>query len=147
MIIFHSQISLTGSVVLLGWCFIVDVSSQEITLVSSLQATNRTYVCPDEIATYVCRGGGNAIDLFATLFISSNNPISYVLGDVLGTEFVTGPILTNLTSTADSIMIANIIVQNSTLQQFSIITMQYAHLSKKLKPCTDFQVTVLTRYL
>ncbi len=105
--------------VLLG-CFIVDVSGQEITVVSSLQATNRTYVCPGEIATYLCRGGGTEIDLYAPPYISLSSPISYVFGDTLGNGFGSDPIVTNLISTAESIMIANILVQNASLPEFSL---------------------------
>ncbi len=116
---FHSQISLIGPVVL-GWCFIVDVSCQEITLVSSLLATNRTYVCPDEIVTYVCSGGGNEIDLYAPPHISLSNSLSYARGDTEGSGLGVGPILTVLFSTAEPLMIANILVQNASLPEFSI---------------------------
>ena len=108
------------SVLLLGGCLIVDVSGQT-TIMSSLQATNRMYVCPGEIVTYVCSGAGNQITLSAPPHISSSNPLSYARGDSPRRGFLRdGPIVTNLISTDSPSMVADLIVQNSSLLEFSV---------------------------
>ena len=111
------------SVLLLGvcTCLIVNVSSQTM-LRSSLQSTNQTYVCPHEIVIYVCSGVGDVIDLYAPPHVPSDLPLSYVRGfDTPGTEYVLGPIKTNLTSTILPLMEADLFVLNSSLPEFFII--------------------------
>ncbi len=86
-------------VLLLGGCLIVDVSGQT-TIISSLQSTNRMYVCPGEIVTYVCSGVGNQIRLSAPPYVPSDVPLLYVRGDTLGLgRLRDGPIVSNLIST------------------------------------------------
>ncbi len=114
---------MTWSVLLLGVCIclIVNVSSQTM-LRSSLQATNQTYVCPDEIVTYVCSGVGDVINLYAPPYVLSDLPLSYMRGiDTPGTKYVLGPIKTNLTSTISPLMEADLFVLNSSLPEFFII--------------------------
>ncbi len=110
------------SVLLLGGCLIVDVSGQT-TIISSLQATNRMYACPGEIVTYVCSGVGDQIRLSAPPFVPSNTPLLYVrLVDTPGSGNVRdGPILSNLVSTDSPLMVADLIVQNSSLPEFSVL--------------------------
>ncbi len=113
---------MTWSVLLLGvcTCLIVNVSSQTM-LRSSLQSTNQTYVCPDEIVTYVCSGVGDVINLYAPPHVPSDFPLSYMRGfDTPGTEYVLGPIKTNLTSTILPLMEADLFVLNSSLPEFFI---------------------------
>ncbi len=101
-------------------CLIMNVSGQT-TLRSSLQATNRMYVCPGENVTFVCSGVGDVINLYAPPYISFNLPLTYVRGlDAPGTIFVLPPIETNLTSTDSSLMVANGLVLNSSSLEFSI---------------------------
>ena len=105
-----------GVVMLLG----VDVSGQT-TIVSSLQSTNRTYVCPGEIVTYVCSGVGTQIRLSAPPHIPSDVPLTYVREDTPGRGYLgDGPIASNLISTDSSLMVADLIVQNSSLPEFSV---------------------------
>ncbi len=107
-----------GAVILLG----VDVSGQT-TIVSSLQSTNRTYVCSGEIVTYVCSGVGNEIRLSAPPHILSGTPVSYVRGgsDLPGAgKLRDGPIVSILISTDSPLMVADLIVQNASLPEFSI---------------------------
>ncbi len=104
-----------GVVILLG----VDVSGQT-TIVSSLQSTNRMYVCPGEIVTYVCRGVGSQIRLSAPPYVNMFLPFAYVHGDSLGTGNIgDGPIVSNLISTTSPMMVADLIVQNSSLPEFT----------------------------
>ena len=107
-----------GAVILLG----VDVSGQT-TIVSSLQSTNRTYVCPGEIVTYVCSGTGNQIRLSAPPHVTnSTSPFLYARGDSLGTGNIgNGPIVSNLISTTLPMMVADLIVQNSSLPEFTVL--------------------------
>ncbi len=104
---------------LLGVCLVVDVSGQTITFTSSLQSTRRNYVCPEEIVTYVCSGVGNEIRLYAPPYISQDLPLTFVNGDTLGSGRFSGPIVANLISTSP-LMIADLIVQNSSLPEFSV---------------------------
>ncbi len=105
-----------GAVILLG----VDVSGQT-TIVSSLQSTNRTYVCPGEIVTYVCRGVGSQIRLSAPPYVNMSLPFTYVRGDPPGLGRIRdGSIVSNLISTDSPLMVADLIVQNSLLPEFSV---------------------------
>ena len=107
------------SLLLLGGCLIVDVSGQT-TITSSLQSTNRMYVCPGEIVTYLCSGSGNEIRLSAPPYVPFNIPFSYLSTDNLGSgNLGDGPIVTNLISTSP-LMEADLIVQNSSLPEFSV---------------------------
>ena len=64
-------------------------------------------------------------------------------GDTLGTGNLRGPIVLNLISTGPPLMVADLIVQNTSLPEFSIHCAVYAQLSKKMTPSgTDLQVTV-----
>ena len=117
-------VSVQGSVIwlvlLLKGCLIVDVSGQT-TVISSLQATNRTYVCPGEIVTYVCSGVGGQIRLSAPPYIPLGAPLLYERGEPLGTGHLrNGPIVSNLVSTDLPSMVADLIVQNSLLPEFSV---------------------------
>ncbi len=95
--------------------------SGQTTIMSSLQATNRMYVCPGEIVTYVCSGVGNEIRLSAPPHIPFDTPVSYGRGDNLGTgNLRAGPIASNLISTSSPSMVADLIVQNSSLLEFSV---------------------------
>ncbi len=110
------------SVLLLGGCLIVNVSGQT-TIISSLQSTNRMYVCPGEIVTYLCSGSGNTIRLTAPPYVPLDNPLSYGRGDTLGSGQLGiggGPIVSNLISTDSPLMVADLIVQNSSLPEFSV---------------------------
>ncbi len=115
------QGSVIWSVLLLGGCLIVNVSGQT-TIRSSLQSTNRMYVCPEEIVTYVCSGVGSQLRLSAPQHILLNAPLLYVRGvDDPGTGFVrNGPIVSTLVSTDLPLMEANLIVQNSSLPKFFV---------------------------
>ncbi len=74
--------------------------SGQTTIRSSLQSTNRMYVCPEEIVTYVCSGAGNVIRLSAPPHILSIAPLTYARGDTPGRGFLGGgPIVSNLIST------------------------------------------------
>ncbi len=98
----------------------MDVSGQA-TIISSLQSTNRMYVCPGEIVTYVCSGVGNEIRLSAPPHVSLGTPVSYVRGEPLGKgNLRAGPIASNLISTDSPSMVADLIVQNSSLPEFSV---------------------------
>ncbi len=95
--------------------------SVQTTIVSSLQSTNRMYVCPGEIVTYVCSGVGNVIRLSAPPHIPSDVPLLYVRGDTLGLgRLGDGPIVSILISTTSPSMVADLIVQNSSLPEFSV---------------------------
>ncbi len=94
--------------------------SGQTTIRSSLQSTNRMYVCPGEIVTYVCSGDGNTIRLSAPPYIPLNVPLTYARGDNLGTGNLLNGIATNLISTTLPIMEADLIVQNSSLLEFSV---------------------------
>ncbi len=94
--------------------------SGQTTIMSSLQATNRMYVCPGEIVTYVCSGVGNEIRLSAPPHIPLNAPVSYVRGDTLGTGNLRGLIVLNLISTDSPLMVVDLIVQNVLLLEFSV---------------------------
>ena len=106
------------SVLLLG----VDVSGQT-TVISSLQATNRMYVCPGEIVTYVCSGVGDQIRLTAPPYVPVGLPFAYVRGrDTPGKgQLRDSPIVsTTLLSTTAPLMVADFIVHNSSLPEFSV---------------------------
>ncbi len=105
-------------VLLLGGCLTVDASVQTI-IISSLQATNRMYVCPGEIVTYVCSGNGSLIMLSAPPHVDSNIPLTYAQADTPGSGNLGGPIVSNLVST-DPLMVADLIVQNYSLPEFSV---------------------------
>ncbi len=94
--------------------------SGQTTIISSLQSTNRMYVCPGEIVTYVCSGVGNQIRLSAPPYVFVGAPLSYTLGDPLALGRIgIGPIVTSLISTSP-LMVADLIVQNSSLPEFSV---------------------------
>ncbi len=97
------------------------MSGQDVTLTSSLEALGRTYVCPGEVVTYVCNGTGSAIDLYAPPHVPSVARSSYIR-DIhpAGAGFANAPIFTILVSTEDSRMIADLIVQTTTLPNFTI---------------------------
>ncbi len=98
----------------------MDVSGQT-TIRSSLQSTNRMYVCPEEIVTYVCRGVGNQIRLSAPPHIPSDVPLTYARGDTPGRGYLGGgPIVSNLISTISPSMVADLIVHNSSLPEFFV---------------------------
>ncbi len=109
------------SALLLGVCLIVDVSGQT-TLISSLESTNRLYVCSGEVVTYVCSGAGEQIRLSAPPYVSLNVPLSYVRGvDAPGSgRLGDGPIASNLISTDSSLMVADLIVHNPSLPDFYV---------------------------
>ncbi|XP_064404105.1 uncharacterized protein LOC135349505 [Halichondria panicea] len=112
--------SVIWSVLLLGGCLIVNVSDQT-TIRSSLESTNRMYVCPGEIVTYVCIGTGDQIRLSAPPYVTVSLPLSYARRDTLGLGRIgDGPIVSNLISTDSLLMVADLIVQNSSLPEFSV---------------------------
>ena len=107
------------SALLLGVCLIINVSGLRITFTSSLQSTNRIYSCPGEIVTYVCSGNGSEMDLYAPPYVSSTFPLSYDINDTPGLKLGgSGPIVTNLSSISP--LKANLVVQNSSLPEFSV---------------------------
>ncbi len=109
---------------LLGVCLITNVSGLRMTFTSSLQSMNRTYSCPGEIVTYVCSGNGSEIDLYAPPHISLTSPLSYDIHDTPGLKLIgPGPIVTNLTSTSP--LEATLLVQNSSLPEFSVHCIVY----------------------
>ena len=107
------------SLLLLGGGLVLNVSGQT-TIISSLQSTNRMYVCPEEIVTYVCIGVGSQIRLSAPPYVSLSAPLSYARGDALGSGHFLNSIATNLISTTSPLMEADLIVQNSSLPEFSV---------------------------
>ncbi len=117
--------------VLLEVCLIINVSGLRMTFTSSLQSTNRTYSCPGEIVTYVCSGNGSEMDLYAPPHVSSTFPLTYDINDTPGLKLGgSGPIVTSLTSTNP--LEANLLVQNSSLPEFSVHCIVRAHsFSKK----------------
>ncbi len=112
----------------------VDVSGQT-TILSSLQSTNRMYICPGEIVTYVCNGTGNQIRLSAPPYVNVSLPLSYGRGDSLGTGNIgNGPIVSNLISTTSPTMVADLIVQNSSLPEFTVLC---TVLNCTVRPCSN----------
>ncbi len=113
--------------VLLGVCLTLNVSCLRITFKSSLQSKNRTYPCPGEIVTYVCNGNGSdSMDLYAPPYVSLTFPLSYDINDSPGLKLGgSGPIVTTLTSTSP--LEANLLVQNSSLPEFSVHCIVRAH--------------------
>ena len=88
---------------------------------NSLQATNRMYVCPGEIVTYVCNGTGDQIRLSAPPYVTVGLPLSYARGDLPGLGRIrNGSIVSNLISTDSPLMVADLIVQNPSLPEFSV---------------------------
>ncbi len=102
--------------VLFGCLFVGGVSSQVIT--SSLEVTDREYVCPGEIVTYVCTGSGSNISLYAPPQISSDRQISYFSSDAVGTGIIRDEILTNLF--AINPFVVDLIVQDTSLTGLTI---------------------------
>ncbi len=79
------------------------------------------YVCPGEIVTYVCSGAGDQIRLSAPPHIPLGVPLLYVRGDPPGLgRLEDGPIVSNLILTTSPLMVADLIVQNSSLPEFSV---------------------------
>ncbi len=123
---------------IIGVCLIINLNVSGLTMnfTSSLQSTNRTlsrtYFCPGEIVTYVCSGNGSQMDLYAPPYVFSTSPLSYNINDLPGLELSgPGPIVTNLTSTSP--LEANLLVQNSSLPEFSIhciVRGEYSSLKK-----------------
>ncbi len=110
--LFSTQISL----VLFGCCFVKDVSGQDVTLTSSLEASGRKYVCPGEVVTYVCDGTESGINLYAPPLVPSGARSSYTRSiHSAGEGFANAPIFTILVSTEQPRMIADLLVQNTTL--------------------------------
>ena len=117
---------------LLEVCLIINVSGLRINFMSSLQSTNRTYSCPGEIVTYVCSGNGSEMDLYAPPHVSSTFPLTYDINDTPGLKLGgSGPIVTSLTSTSP--LEANLLVQNSSLPEFSVHCIVREHLSSTSK--------------
>ncbi len=90
------------------------VSSQEdIGFSCSLRATGQRYVCPGETVTYVCSGTGDVIDLYTPPNITSDSPLSFARGNVIGSGLTQDPIIAHLISTDSAKMMASVIVVNS----------------------------------
>ena len=97
------------------------MSAQNISFTSSLEATGRTYVCPDEVVSYVCSGTGDEINLYAPPYVNLSQALSFARGDTPGSGLGRGPIISNLISTPeDPLMVAGVLVPNPLLPEFTI---------------------------
>ncbi len=86
-----------------------------ISFTSSLEETDREFVCPEEVVSYVCSGAGSLIRLFAPPELPFHEALIFVRGDDPGTELRGDPIVANLISDSFPLMIAEVTVPNTSL--------------------------------
>ena len=90
------------------------VSCQDdVSFSCSLSATGQAYVCPEESVTYVCSGPGDMIELNS----SPNVSVLFERGNVIGTRLSADPFLAYLISTDFPMMMAGVVVVNSSFDQ------------------------------
>ncbi len=86
--------------------------SDQPVLTSSL-STEREYVCPGEVVTYVCNGTGNEIEMYAPPHVSSAERFSYLRGDNLGPGQEVNSVRPHLISTDEPHMVASVTLEGS----------------------------------
>ncbi len=89
--------------------------AEDTSFTSSLEATDREFVCPEEVVSYVCSGAGSLIRLFAPPELPFQEALIFVRGDDPGTELRGDPIVANLISDSFPLMIAEVTVPNTSL--------------------------------